>query len=232
MISSVSTTINFWFDTEYLDLFTNGKFILNGLNSTGKTTILKAIEEAVNSKKTDLFEHLAINNEPETKGVKEIILYLENDVSLPDVEAFYIKGDFDKEKSIEIIQGVSKEIEEEILIDTLCFFNDQFKKYLSGLIVFKRYGEIRAERWGNEVSLEDLTVIENKLIMIFMLLAKDKCFLLLDDFEFGLSISIQARVLSAMMKFTEANVFERPFIISTHSPVLANEYPDNIQNLK
>lgn len=232
MISSVSTTINFWFDAEYLDLFTNGKFILNGLNSTGKTTILKAIEEAINSEGTDCFEHLAINNEPQTKGVKEIILYLENGVSLPDVEAFYIKGDFDKGESIEVIRRISKEIEEHKLIDTLCFFNDQFKKYLPGLIVFKRYDEIKAERWGNEIPLEELTVIENKLIMIFMLLANERRFLLLDDFEFGLSISIQARVLSAMMKFTEANVFERPFIISTHSPLVANEFPDNVQNLK
>lgn len=71
MINSVSVTLNYWFDVEYLDLFTNGKFVLNGLNSTGKTTILKGIEETINSESAEKYQHLVINGEPLEKGVKK-----------------------------------------------------------------------------------------------------------------------------------------------------------------
>lgn len=232
MINSVSVTLNYWFDVEYLDLFTNGKFVLNGLNSTGKTTILKGIEETINSESAEKYQHLVINGEPIEKGVKEMIVYLEKGISVNDIDAVYIEGAFNIRDSVYIINEVFPTLDDSVLTDTLCFFNDQFKKYFPGLIYFKRDNKIWAERWGNKIALDEVTPTEAKVLMIFILLAAKKYMLLLDDFEVGLSLSIQAKILKTMMSFVGKDEFDRPFIISTNSPIVVNEFPEHVQNIK
>lgn len=232
MINSVSINFRFQFDVEYYDLFTNGKFILNGLNSTGKTTILKAIAGAIDSDCTFDFEHMIVDNDNSVAEVSEIIIYLEEGGDLSDIDSVYIDRNTKKEECLSHIEHCSKLLDPLEVSDLLCFFNDKFKKYFPGLLVLVREGKLFISRWEEEQEIINLTDPEAKLLMVFFLLSSKKYFLLLDDFDVGFSISIQAIVLERMMEFVNGNVFDRPFLIATHSPVLVSKYPDNIQNIR
>ncbi len=223
MIERAIIRLNIDYKCSY-DLFSNGKLILLGKNSSGKSTILKSISNAINSKNAGNQSGILADLFPIQEGVDAVTIFLTKNKEI-NLSSIFLSAIPNKDYLINIIQESIANLSHNKIIETLEFFNNKYKKHFSNLLIFYRDMKLTIERDGYSKKLKDLSSAELKLLSIYFILKQDALFLICDDVDVGFHVNIQNNLIKNMLEFLEYRKFSCPFLVSTHSPsiIIYNE---------
>lgn len=201
--------------------------IIYGYNNCGKTTILKALNHAFQSR---LMEHFIMGQTGELAiyiPTNRIIVSENNtdELQLKDYEEFiHYQKDSYEDYSLHLKRLRDHLLSNKVIHDFICHaihaifeidiqeINNRFSDGIENIINIY-LNVIWAMTWDMDISY----ITEEKF---FGLLSQKRIYIMIDEIEMFLHVNIQSRLISSMKKdFADCR-----FILTTHSPLLLTRY--------
>ena len=230
MIESAIIRLHIDYEKTY-NVIQGGKFILVGMNSVGKSTILRAIYDAINTKNNNEREFIIFDELPVHRYVNSSTIFVESSSVGVKKESFMISNTTLKEELIERIVSCLTRLKHIEIVNVIEFINNKYKRKFGDLVFSYRNESLEISREGFPKNLSELTYAELKLLTIYFVLACKELFLICDDVDFSFHVTIQVDLIKNMLNFLSYDGLNAPFLVSTHSPSILIGYEDRMQEI-